>query len=61
MIYLDNGATTRMEEGAATPSHVLTAIGRTKQEALSAARFTLSWRNSREELDTVIETIKGLI
>ena len=47
--------------GAATPSHVLTAIGRTKQEALSAVRFTLSWRNSREELDTVIETIKGLI
>lgn len=47
--------------GAATPSHVLTAIGRTKQEALSAVRFTLSWRNSREELDTVIETMKGLI
>ena len=47
--------------GAATPSHVLTAIGRTKQEALSAVRFTLSWRNSREELNTVIETIKGLI
>lgn len=47
--------------GAATPSHVLTAIGRTNQEAMSAVRFTLSWRNSREELDTVIETIKGLI
>ena len=47
--------------GAATPSHVLTAIGRTNQEAMSAVRFTLSWRNSREELDTVIETIKGLL
>lgn len=45
--------------GASTPSHVLTAIGRTKQEAMSAVCFTLSWRNSREELDTVIETIKG--
>ena len=47
--------------GAATPSHVLTAIGRTNQEAMSAVRFTLSWRNSREELDTVIETIKGFL
>ena len=47
--------------GASTPSHVLTAIGRTNQEAMSAVRFTLSWRNSREELDTVIETIKGLL
>ena len=47
--------------GASTPSHVLTAIGRTNQEAMSAMRFTLSWRNSREELDTVIETIKGLL
>lgn len=47
--------------GASTPSHVLTAIGKTNQEAMSAVRFTLSWRNSREELDTVIETIKGLL
>ena len=34
--------------GSIDTVHVLTAIGKTNQEAMSAVRFTLSWRNSRE-------------
>lgn len=44
--------------GSLDPSHVLTAIGLSDQEAGSSLRFTLSEQNIRDEIDYVIEIIK---
>lgn len=47
--------------GALEPSHVLTAIGRTEAEAKGSLRLTLSDDNTEDEVDTVIDTLKGII
>ena len=47
--------------GAMEPSHVLTAIGRTREEAFSSVRFTLSWRNTREEMDRAVQILREAV
>lgn len=44
--------------GSLDPSHVLTAIGRTDEEAHEALRITLSMYNTMEEADIVVDAIK---
>ena len=44
--------------GSLDPSHVLTAIGLSRQEAGSSLRFTLSEKNTRDEIDYTIDIIK---
>ena len=40
--------------GLPDPSHVLRAMGRSNEEAYQAVRFSLSYRNTEEEIDTVV-------
>lgn len=47
--------------GASDPSHVLLAIGLTHEEARGSLRLTLSEENTREELDTVVDSLKEII
>lgn len=46
--------------GSLDPSHVLTAIGLSDQEAGSSLRFTLSEQNTRDDVDYTIDIIKKL-
>lgn len=43
------------------PSHVLTAIGVKPEVAHGAVRFTLSWYNTDEEIDYVLEVLPRVI
>ncbi len=43
------------------PSHVLTAIGIKPEVAHSATRFTISWHNTPEEIDYVLDVLPGVI
>jgi cysteine desulfurase len=43
------------------PSHVLTAIGVKPEIAHGAIRFTLSWHNTEEEIDYVLESLPRVI
>ena len=47
--------------GALDPSHVLLAIGLPHEEAHGSLRLTLSEENTREELDTVVESLKEIV
>jgi cysteine desulfurase len=47
--------------GAATPSHVLTAMGFGQQEALGALRLTLGRESTAAGVDTVIETLPRIV
>ncbi len=47
--------------GALEPSHVLTAMGLSEQTARGSLRITLSERNSKEEIDAVIASLKEII
>lgn len=47
--------------GAPTPSHVLTALGYTPQEAMSALRLTLGRENTEAEVDDVIEKLAAIV
>lgn len=47
--------------GAMDPSHVLTAIGRTREEAFSSVRFTLSWRNTEEEMGRTVQILREAV
>ena len=40
--------------GLPDPSHVLRAMGRTNEEAYQAVRFSLSYRNTEEEINSVV-------
>jgi cysteine desulfurase len=43
--------------GVAEPSHVLTAIGLTKEQARSSVRFSLGRSNTVEQVDALIEAV----
>jgi cysteine desulfurase len=43
--------------GAVEPSHVLTAIGLSRQQAKSSVRFSLGARNTAEQVDALIEAV----
>lgn len=47
--------------GSLDPSHVLLAIGLKHEEAHGSLRLTLSEENTKEELDTVVEAVKGIV
>jgi len=44
--------------GAAMPSHVLTAIGLTPQQARSSLRFSLGPENTAEEMEYIVTRVK---
>lgn len=47
--------------GAVDPSHVLLAMGLSKERARGSLRLTLSEENTREELDTVVEELARIV
>jgi cysteine desulfurase len=47
--------------GAPTPSHVLTAMGYSPQEALGALRLTLGRENTEADVDFVIEKLPEIV
>jgi cysteine desulfurase len=55
-IYCSAGSA--CNNGDQTPSHVLTAIGLTKDEAWSSLRFTISEDTTIEDVDYAVEIIK---
>ena len=48
-------------EGVATPSHVLKAIGLTDEEALSSIRITIGYQNTLEEINEASKILKNVI
>jgi len=47
--------------GSLEPSHVLTAIGKTPDEAHGSLRFSLNAMNTAEEVDYVVEVLPGIV
>ena len=47
--------------GAVHPSHVLTAIGLSADEARSSIRFSLGKQNDEEQVDRLLEIIPGVV
>lgn len=47
--------------GAIEPSHVLSALGLSREDAYSTLRFTLSYRNTKEELDYTAAELKKIV
>jgi cysteine desulfurase len=43
--------------GATEPSHVLLAVGLTKEQARSSIRFSLGWGNTDEQVDLLVEAL----
>lgn len=58
-IYISSGSA--CNEGVSEPSHVLTAIGLTKEEALSSIRITIGYTNTYEEIDMAANIITKLV
>ena len=58
-VYISSGSA--CNEGISEPSHVLTAIGLTKDEALSSIRITLGYTNTEEEIDQAANIITQLV
>lgn len=48
-------------EGIATPSHVLKAIGLSDTEALNSVRITIGHQNTEEEIDQAVDIITKLV
>lgn len=48
-------------EGEATPSHVLKAIGLLNEEALNSVRITLGYENTEDEINKAADIITALI
>ena len=44
--------------GQNEPSHVLLAIGRTREQANAALRLTIDEMNTEEEIDTIVKTVR---
>ena len=47
--------------GSMEPSHVLTAIGKTPDEAHGSLRFSLSSMNTEEDVDYVVSILPGIV
>ena len=47
--------------GAAEPSHVLAAIGLTKEQARSSVRFSLGRSNTAEQVDALIDSVVEVV
>lgn len=47
--------------GSLDPSHVLLALGLKHEEAHGSLRLTLSEENTKEEMDIVVETVRGIV
>jgi cysteine desulfurase len=47
--------------GSLEPSHVLTAIGKTPDEAHGSLRFSLNAMNTEDEVDYVVEVLPGIV
>jgi len=47
--------------GSMEPSHVLTAIGKTPDEAHGSLRFSLSALTTKEDVDYVLEVLPGIV
>jgi cysteine desulfurase len=47
--------------GAREPSHVLKAIGRADDESKGSLRFTISHRNSEEEIDAAAQKLQDIV
>ena len=47
--------------GSTDPSHVLLAMGMSRERARGALRLTLSEENTREELDVVVEELESIV
>lgn len=58
-VYISSGSA--CNEGVATPSHVLKAIGLSDSEAMSSVRITLGHHNTEEDVNTAADIITGLV
>lgn len=58
-VYISSGSA--CNEGVATPSHVLKAIGLTDEEALSSVRITIGHTNTEEEIEQAANIITSLV
>ena len=58
-VYISSGSA--CNEGVSEPSHVLMAIGLTKEEALSSIRITIGYTNTEEEIDQAANIITQLV
>ena len=47
--------------GSSMPSHVLTSIGLSKEEAFGTLRFTLGKENTKQEIDYVIRVLEKML
>jgi cysteine desulfurase len=47
--------------GSVEPSHVLTAIGLSPEQARSSLRFSLGRQNTAEQVDALIEAVEGAV
>ena len=47
--------------GAREPSHVLKALGRADDESKGSLRFTISHRNTEEEIDTAAQKLQEIV
>lgn len=58
-VYISSGSA--CNEGIATPSHVLKAIGLSDEEALSSVRITIGHENTEEEINEATNIITSLV
>ena len=58
-VYISSGSA--CNEGVAAPSHVLTAIGLSDEEALSSIRITIGHTNTEEEINQAANIIAQLV
>jgi cysteine desulfurase len=58
-IYVSSGSA--CSSGSIDPSHVLLAIGRSREDAYGAVRMTISESTTREQADAVIDEVKAVV
>jgi cysteine desulfurase len=58
-IYVSSGSA--CSSGSIDPSHVLLAIGRSREDAYGAVRMTISESTTREQADVVIDEVKAIV